>query len=106
MIPSGGAGGGSHFGYGSCGGTGGIPGGCHDVKGGGCHDVKGGGGPLSLGGGGSKAGCLFGNAPGPGTTPGGGGPTMGVPGSGSAPGGIYGKWLGGKTFNPLVTGVS
>ncbi len=44
-MPSGGAGGGSHLGYGSCGGTGGTPGGC--------HEVNGGGGPLSLGGGGA-----------------------------------------------------
>ena len=42
MIPSGGGGGGNHFGYGSCGGTGGTPGGI--------HDGLPGGGPLSFGG--------------------------------------------------------
>ncbi len=45
-MPSGGGGGGIVAGYGTWGGSGGYPGGI--------HDVNGGGGPLSLGGG---AGC-------------------------------------------------
>ncbi len=88
-MPSGGGGGGMVAGYGTWGGSGGYPGGI--------HDVNGGGGPLSLGGGAGCAGWC-GAGPGPATWPGGGGPTMGTPGSDPRPAGCKGTCWAAECF--------